>query len=180
MSVNKLPPIKNVPDLNTIGRAGVLDALFEPCTALHTLSLENLGATTFGSYDDLIKSVETRLVELSESSLPTDLDWLDKILAAHPRLGAKKVDSAQSQSEQMQLHMGGQEEAEQLRALNSEYEDKYPGLRYVVFVNGRSRDVIMENMRARIARGNIKLERAEAIMAMADIATDRAKKLNAP
>lgn len=32
-----------------------------------------------------------------------------------------------------------------------------------VFVNGRARPVIMENMRERIDRGNIDLERAEAI-----------------
>lgn len=32
-----------------------------------------------------------------------------------------------------------------------------------VFVNGRSRSVIMENMSSRIDRGDIKLERAEAI-----------------
>lgn len=32
-----------------------------------------------------------------------------------------------------------------------------------VFVNGRSRPVIMENMRQRIARGDITTERAEAI-----------------
>jgi 2-oxo-4-hydroxy-4-carboxy--5-ureidoimidazoline (OHCU) decarboxylase len=50
-----------------------------------------------------------------------------------------------------------------LAKLNGEYEDKFPGLRYVVFVNGRPRPVIMENMRARIARGDIKAERAEAI-----------------
>jgi hypothetical protein len=68
--------------------------------------------------------------------------------------------------------------------------------RYSVFVNGRSRSVIMENMRSRIDRGDIKLERAEAIKvsifkstiglcelihmetkAMCDIAADRAFKL---
>jgi hypothetical protein len=32
-----------------------------------------------------------------------------------------------------------------------------------VFVNGRSRPVVMENMRLRIDRGDIKLERLEAI-----------------
>lgn len=35
--------------------------------------------------------------------------------------------------------------------------------RHSVFVNGRSRPVIMENMRSRIARGDIKAERQEAI-----------------
>jgi hypothetical protein len=34
---------------------------------------------------------------------------------------------------------------------------------YSIFVNGRGRPEIMENMRSRIARGNIMLERQEAI-----------------
>jgi 2-oxo-4-hydroxy-4-carboxy--5-ureidoimidazoline (OHCU) decarboxylase len=46
-----------------------------------------------------------------------------------------------------------------------------------VFVNGRPRPTIMENMRTRIDRGDIKTERQEAIQAMCDIATDRASKL---
>lgn len=46
-----------------------------------------------------------------------------------------------------------------------------------VFVNGRSRPVIFENMRERIARGDINAERKDAIKAMCVIASDRAKKL---
>jgi hypothetical protein len=48
-----------------------------------------------------------------------------------------------------------------------------------VFVNGRSRPAIMENMRSRIDRGDIKAERQEAIKAMCDIAADRVSKLQA-
>jgi hypothetical protein len=46
-----------------------------------------------------------------------------------------------------------------------------------VFVNGRPRSEIMQNMRARIDRGDVKAERQEAIQAMCDIALDRASKL---
>ncbi|TVY43104.1 putative allantoinase [Lachnellula occidentalis] len=163
MSGFHVPPIAGVPSLSTIERAAVLDALFEPCTALHTLSLDLLHTEKFESYNDLIASVGVQLTDLSESSSTSDTEWLDKILGAHPRLGEKKVDSAQSQAEQAQLNTGGAEEATALRNLNEEYERKFPGLRYVVFVNGRSRPVIMENMRERIARGDVRLERAEAI-----------------
>jgi hypothetical protein len=48
-----------------------------------------------------------------------------------------------------------------------------------VFVNGRPRPAIIENMRTRIDRGDIKAERLEAIQAMCDIAVDRASKLQA-
>jgi len=154
--------------------------LFEPCTALHTLSLDLLHTETFESYNDLIASVGVQLTDLSESSSTSDTEWLDKILGAHPRLGEKKVESAQSQAEQAQLNTGGVEEATKLRNLNEEYERKFPGLKYVVFVNGRSRPVIMDNMKERIARGDVRLERAEAIKAMCDIAADRAIKLQQP
>lgn len=157
-----LPSINTLPSLSAEERANALDLLFEPCTALHTLSVELLANTTFASYNDLVASVGAQLTELSESSSTSDTKWLESILGSHPRLGAKKVDSAQSQAEQAQLK-GSEEESQKLKELNEEYEKTYPGLRYVVFVNGRSRPVIMEDMRKRIARGNMASERADAI-----------------
>jgi len=131
MSGSRLPPISSVPSLSTIERASVLDALFEPCTALHTLSLDLLHTETFASYNDLIASVGVQLIDLSESASTSDTEWLDKILGAHPRLGEKKVDSAQSQAEQAQLNTGGEEEVIKLKNLNDAYEKAFPGLKYV-------------------------------------------------
>lgn len=158
-----LPTTDSLPNLSAEERAGVLDLLFEPSTPLHTLSVELLGAKTFPSYDDLITSVGVQLTELSESPSQSDTQWLESILGSHPRLGAKKVESTQSQAEQAQLHKGSEEEAQQLKRLNEEYEKTYPGLRYVVFVNGRSRPVIMDDMKRRIARADMAAERADAI-----------------
>lgn len=131
MSAFQLPLITTLPNLSTTERTAVLDALFEPCTALHTLSVDLLHTKTFSSYYDLIASVGVQLTELSESPSTSDTEWLDKILGAHPRLGEKKVDSAQSQAEQAQLNTGGEEEATKLRNLNEEYELAFPGLKYV-------------------------------------------------
>jgi 2-oxo-4-hydroxy-4-carboxy--5-ureidoimidazoline (OHCU) decarboxylase len=131
MSSFHLPPVSSIPTLITTERAAILDALFEPCTALHTLSVELLHDETFESYNALIASIGKQLKELQHSISTSDTEWLDKILAAHPRLGEKKVDSAQSRGEQAGLNTGGEEEAEQLRELNREYEEKFPGLRYV-------------------------------------------------
>jgi len=180
MSHFQLPTIEDVPALSTIERATLLDALFEPCRALHTLSLDLLHTEKFDSYNDMIASIGVQLTDLAESLSSSDQEWLDQILGAHPRLGAKKVDSAQSQAEQAQLNTGGEEEAKRLRDLNDEYETTFPGLKYVVFVDGKSRPVIMENMRSRIDRRDIKLERVEAIKAMCDIAADRVFKLQKP
>ena len=79
----------------------------------------------------MIASVGVMLTELSKSHLASDTEWLDKILSAHPRLGEKTVDSAQSRAEQAQLQTGAFEEWERLQALNQIYERTFPGLRYV-------------------------------------------------
>lgn len=158
----RLPNVGSIKELPAEERAAILDLLFEPSTQLHTLSVPLLHEQEFASYPDLIAAVGVQLTELSESASSSDTAWLESILGSHPRLGAKKVESAQSQAEQAQLQ-GSADESEQLRALNEEYESKYPGLRYVVFVNGRSRPVIMADMRSRIAHGNMASERANAI-----------------
>ncbi|KAF2646207.1 hypothetical protein P280DRAFT_4311 [Massarina eburnea CBS 473.64] len=172
-----LPSITTLPHLPDADLSKVLDLLFEPSPPLHALSLPVLRSTAFPTYDVLVAAVNAQLGALAQSDSPADVEKLSEILCAHPRLGEKKVESEQSRAEQAQLQKGGEEEKEKLAKLNREYEDKFPGLRYVVFVNGRERPVIMENMRARIDRGDIKAERLEAIQAMCDIAADRAAKL---
>ncbi|KIW33767.1 uncharacterized protein PV07_00591 [Cladophialophora immunda] len=172
-----LPPTSTLPALGAEQRAQILDTLFEPCLQLHTLSVSLLREQSFSTYDTLIEAVGEQLLELHRSNLESDQEWLEAILSAHPRLGEKKVESEQSRKEQAQLNQGGADEAEKLVDMNRKYEDKFPGLRYVVFVNGRSRPVIMEDMQRRIDRGDIQLEKQEAIKAMCDIAKDRAKKL---
>lgn len=182
MASYSLPPISSVPKLSTSERAAVLDMLFEPCTQIHTLAVAYLQSEVFPSYDDMIASIGVLLTELAESDLATDTEWLDKILGAHPRLGEKKVDSVQSRAEQAQLNAGGSAQDSELVALNHEYESVFSGLRYVyvthrrhvksstiidcelsVFVNGRDRNVIIEELRARIRRAKIGFERSEAI-----------------
>ncbi|TKA68371.1 hypothetical protein B0A55_07475 [Friedmanniomyces simplex] len=154
-----LPSIIDLPASSPEDRARVLDLLFEPSTQLHTLSVPLLHETTFPSYPDLISAVGVQLTALAESASTSDTQWLEAILASHPRLGAKKVESAQSRAEQARLvqgSSGGEEGVEELRRLNEEYEGKFPGLRYVVFVNGRGRGVVMEDMRRRIAGGDVR------------------------
>lgn len=69
------------------------------------------------------------MFELQKSELHSDQEWLLKILAAHPRLGAPKKDelSSHSAGEQKGLQ-GSEEEREKLRVLNEEYEERFPGM----------------------------------------------------
>jgi len=131
MAQYSLPSIDSLTGSATDVRAGVLDLLFEPSVPLHTLSIDLLHTQTFSSYDQLIEKVGAQLSSLQESTSSSDTQWLDSILGAHPRLGEKKVDSAQSRAEQAQLNTGHESEAAQLKQLNEDYEATYPSLRYV-------------------------------------------------
>lgn len=186
-------------DIKTLNLAEVglqtktLDLLFEPSPAIHDSLLPIARTPGFSSYPEFIDACHSRLLALAEYSSPDEPDpVLLSILGSHPRLGQKKVDSEQSAAEQANL----QGEGEELAKLNQEYEEKFPGLRYVVFVNGRGRPEIMENMRERISRGDFDKEVEAALQvcahdllhsqavtdphqAMCDIAKDRAKKLGA-
>lgn len=164
------PPLPDVTTLASLPEPtliSVLDLLFEPSEDLHTLAIPTLRSITFATYPELIDTLRDQLLAIAQSVQSDPSASARKpllsILGSHPRLGAKKVESAQSAAEQAQLQSGAAEEAEKLATLNQEYEAKFPGLRYVVFVNGRSRDVIMEDMRRRIDRGDIAAEEKEAI-----------------
>ncbi|KAI2466982.1 Oxo-4-hydroxy-4-carboxy-5-ureidoimidazoline decarboxylase [Annulohypoxylon bovei var. microspora] len=179
-----LPPISSLPTADNETVKSALDALFEPSEDLHSLAVPSIhDSPSFASYASLIKHVGAIMSQLSQSSDSNAREKLHGILGSHPRLGEKKVESAQSRAEQAHLNTGSskekEEEAVKLKALNDAYESRFPGLRYVVFVNGRSRTVVMQNMRERIDRGDIRAEELEAIQAMVDIALDRANKLQA-
>lgn len=129
--MNKLPPISIVLGLQTGQRAAILDRLFEPCIPLHTLSVGLMRDQKFAHYDDFIATIGLQLTALAESNSTSDTQWLHEILAAHPRLGEKKVNSAQSSAEQAHLKGEDGEVDSNLAELNRRYEKAFPGLRYV-------------------------------------------------
>ncbi|KAL8692646.1 MAG: hypothetical protein Q9218_002379 [Villophora microphyllina] len=176
MTSSPFPAIRSVPGLSTAQRAAILDDLFEPCVPLHTLSVSLLAEKTFDSYDDLISSIGVQLTDLAKSTSTSDSKWLESILAAHPRLGQTSIESSQSRAEQAQLNTDADASDPSLADLNALYEQTFPGLRYIVFVDGRSRSTIMDDMQERIKRGDPVAERNAAIKAMCAIAADRARK----
>lgn len=129
--MTSLPQISTLPHAPSSTLTTVLDLLFEPSPPLHNLSLPILRSTTFPDYPTLIAAINSQLSALATSTAPTDISTLSEILCSHPRLGEKKVDSEQSRKEQAGLQQGGEEEREMLAKLNREYEEKFPGLRYV-------------------------------------------------
>ncbi|KAL6940447.1 hypothetical protein ACO0QE_004348 [Hanseniaspora vineae] len=171
-----------------------LDTLFEPTDSLIYFTLKNKLfqkslATQVNSYDSLIELIRKTLLDLNQAAEAEGIssfkiDHLANIIGAHPRLGEPpKQLSVHSLNEQKNLGGGssGSGEAstvkEELMHLNSQYEAVYPGLRFISFVNGRSRPQIMAEMRARISSGHTWFEEvAIGINAMCDIALDRLHK----
>jgi len=161
MATSRLPNIESFHTLSLGEQLGAIDLLFEPSPALHALVLGTLSIKPFTSYTHLIQHIRSCVATLLSS--PSSQANLHAILGSHPRLGAGKVDSAQSAAEQARLQQGREEERAQLAKLNEEYEARFPGLRYVVFVDGRGRPEIMDDMRARIEVGDLKAEECTAI-----------------
>ncbi|KAH7000444.1 Oxo-4-hydroxy-4-carboxy-5-ureidoimidazoline decarboxylase [Ilyonectria destructans] len=171
--------IHNLHVANDVAQAHILDLLFEPSPAIRETLIPVIRTASYASYAELIDACHIGLLSLAAAGATGAMTHPDAtllaILGSHPRLGARKVDSQQSAAEQANL----QGEGEELAVLNREYEDKFPGLRYVVFVNGRGRPEIMQDMRTRIARADYSKEIDAALQAMCDIAKDRAAKLDA-
>lgn len=149
-----LPHITDLPSCSDSELAQLLDYLFEPSPAVHSTLLPVVRDATYSSYPGLIDAFQARLMEIALSmNREHPNETLLSILGSHPRLGEKNVESVQSASEQANLkHNASQSETQKLVRLNKEYEEAFPGLRYVVFVNGRGRPEIFEDMRKRIVR----------------------------
>ncbi|KAG7194328.1 uncharacterized protein KQ657_004540 [Scheffersomyces spartinae] len=185
-----LPPIEEIGLSLVDTKTEICNHLFEPCSTLTAFILAKVLTIncSFNSYGQFIEAARIALLQFLEDEEskekkgkgPLDLK-ISQIIAAHPRLGASKTTklSSHSATEQKSLQAASDEETKALLDLNNQYETAFPGLRYVVFVNGRPRSDIMENMKMRIARNDISLERKEAFNAMCDIALDRAFNLGA-
>lgn len=166
-----LPAISDLPRLESHAIDEAIGLLFEPCPELTKLVEPEISAGP-DTWPDFIESVRYRLHQIpaTDSRVPA-------IVGAHPRLGATKIESVSSQEEQKSLASASAVESEALAQLNEEYEKRFPGLRYVVFVAGRPRSMIMEDMRRRIAAGDRDSEISTAFDSMCDIALDRVSKL---
>ncbi|KAF7289531.1 OHCU-decarbox domain-containing protein [Mycena chlorophos] len=130
-----LPPTitaANLPD--------TLALLLEPSSTLPHL-VHGLEGQTFESYDELIDAAIAQVStwQVHEQAL---------FIEGHPRIGAVQGLSRLSNKEQ-----GGDaidptpaDVLLRLAHLNACYEHSYPGLRYITFVNGRSRQEVLVEM----------------------------------
>jgi 2-oxo-4-hydroxy-4-carboxy--5-ureidoimidazoline (OHCU) decarboxylase len=123
----------------------------------------------FGSNDEALARARAILTQMSEADQIA-------VIEAHPRIGADpRQVSAESFREQgydrdttpPEVHL-------RLARLNEEYEQKF-GFRFVVFVNGRSKEALVPVLEARL-RGTRDEERRTALGEIVAIAADRLRR----
>lgn len=117
----------------------------------------------FKSYQQIISEFTTQMKTLPKNEI-------HEILSAHPRIGQITNLSASSSAEQTRQHVSP-ETLLALKEWNEKYEAKH-GLKFVVFVNGRSRDAILDVLKERFENESDE-EMQSGIQAMASIALDR-------
>ncbi|KZP26595.1 hypothetical protein FIBSPDRAFT_781757 [Athelia psychrophila] len=148
--IPSLAAILSSSDEPTSPLATTLSVLFESSQILFDRLVPQL-ATSFGSGPKV--DSYTALIDRAISTID---GWDDaqkaQFVAGHPRIGESQHLSKFSANEQgvagahTQLNPAPPEVLERLAHLNACYERTYPGLRYITFVNGRSRAVIAEEM----------------------------------
>jgi 2-oxo-4-hydroxy-4-carboxy--5-ureidoimidazoline (OHCU) decarboxylase len=89
-----------------------------------------------------------------------------EVLNAHPRIGEDPA-----RLSRLSLSEQGADRLAELDRLNAEYEARF-GFRFVVFVNGRSKPEIVEELKRRLERPRAE-ELATGLQAVIDIAESR-------
>ncbi|KAJ2399632.1 hypothetical protein GGI23_002536 [Coemansia sp. RSA 2559] len=164
-----LPTISETNHLDLPAFVKVISLLFEP-TAL--LAQRIYDSRPFQSYDQLLDRADELIKQMSP------LEQLE-VVNAHPRIGEKATNlSALSRVEQGNPAENEDAVVSKWAELNKKYEDTY-GFRFVVFVNGRSKESLLPVAEARIAHGDKNKELVVGLSEMVDIARDRARKLQA-
>jgi 2-oxo-4-hydroxy-4-carboxy--5-ureidoimidazoline (OHCU) decarboxylase len=147
-SVESLPPLSEIatssgaPDSSL---ANALSLLFEPSPVLFTQLVPILSSRrlTPESYSSLIDAAISTISTWENSTKA-------EFIAGHPRIGEVNNLSRLSQKEQA-AKATPPDVLLRLAQLNEIYEERYPGLRYITFVNGRSRQDIRDEMEEKLA-----------------------------
>jgi 2-oxo-4-hydroxy-4-carboxy--5-ureidoimidazoline (OHCU) decarboxylase len=156
--MTSLPPFRTLssPESpNSPQLAQALATLFESSPILISTLVPQLSSLLGTSSNSSIVSYH----DLIQAALDTITDWDDDLksqfIAGHPRIGETKNLSNLSAREQGASGIDTAASAitttppdvlARLERLNALYERRYPGLRYITFVNGRSRAAIAEEM----------------------------------
>lgn len=144
--MSSLPPINDIlfsskPNQEVLSNA--LTTLFETTAPINDTYIPKVaerlrGISTTLKYADII-DISMEVVR------SCDREFQARFIECHPRIGQVKKLSQLSSKEQASVDTPPEVLA-RLEHLNACYEYRYPGLRYITFVNGRTRAQIMEEM----------------------------------
>jgi 2-oxo-4-hydroxy-4-carboxy--5-ureidoimidazoline (OHCU) decarboxylase len=153
-----LPSVTEIYSSTDTSRDGPLAqafaTLFEPSPALFEFLVPSVITIVADPKSHIPRRTFNALIDMGIRELD---DWSHSqqasFIGGHPRIGEVKGLSALSASEQA-AHATPPEILARLLELNEEYERRYPGLRYITFVNGRSRKAVMEEMEEKLRVGD--------------------------
>jgi 2-oxo-4-hydroxy-4-carboxy--5-ureidoimidazoline (OHCU) decarboxylase len=140
-----IPPLSEIQQGSSDALSVALEVLFEHSPILITTLQPQLS--------DILKKSSlplesyTQLINYAIAQIMTwDLSAQSQFISGHPRIGENKNLSNLSAKEQQQAIPTSPDVLARLGRLNVCYEIRYPGLRYITFVNGRARLEIAEEM----------------------------------
>lgn len=144
MSLPSLESMKECTPQQSQALSDALATIFEPSPLIFAKLvpsiLANGSLSSCQTYEQLIDIAMSLISDCSDAEKAS-------FIAGHPRIGESSGLSALSAQEQ--LSQGTSPAVLQsLKKLNQKYEEHYPGLIYVTFVNGRSRAEIADEMAA--------------------------------
>jgi len=156
-----IPPLTEIQQGSSNALAVALEILFEHSPVLINTLQPQLSDIlnknkNSSSSESLPLESYTQLINYAIAQIKTwDLSAQSQFISGHPRIGENKNLSKLSAKEQQQQQQGSggvvviptsPEVLARLSHLNACYEIRYPGLRYITFVNGRTRLEIAEEM----------------------------------
>ncbi|KAF8318735.1 hypothetical protein DL93DRAFT_339784 [Clavulina sp. PMI_390] len=120
--------------------------LFEPSDIIDATLAPSIASTIAALPSDALPKSYSDLIDLAMKDIAT---WEDSeravFISGHPRIGEVSNLSALSAAEQASKQTPPEVLA-RLEYLNDQYEKAFPGLRFITFVNGRSRAEIIPEM----------------------------------
>lgn len=146
VTLPSLAGIQSSPSSHESPLAVALELLFEHSPVLVKVLEPQLSVVLKSSaqLESYAEFVDITLSEIAKWDVQAEAEFI----SGHPRIGENKNLSTLSANEQgaQAVKPTPPELLARLAHLNACYEIKYPGLRYITFVNGRSRAVIAEEM----------------------------------
>lgn len=165
-----VPPLPSIEELNLLSPAEAIAQIRVLFEAAPNLEKYLISQRPWKSYEQVIDLADHFCQQLLAQRCYDDVL---SVLNAHPAIGADPAKlSADSRLEQGAA--ASAEVLESLAQLNAAYEKKF-GFRFVVFVNGRPKDVILGVLKERMNNPR-EAEMQTAASAMMSIARDRLQK----